>query len=118
MSASTDTTKHTPGPWRVSRHNADRPGLGWILETETNTVIGRINDAVDEIDPYTHIPVRSETTDANARLIAAAPELLECAEAYMEFLWSEWHATMTQAAFDNDPEVVRVRAAIKKARGE
>jgi hypothetical protein len=53
----------------------------------------------------------------DARLIAAAPELLTLAKEYLEFLFSEWHAFMSQAEFDSNDTVARVRAAINKAQG-
>jgi hypothetical protein len=52
-----DTTKHTPGPWRTHGDN-------WI-EVDDNLVIARVENLND------HDRVR-----ANQRLIAAAPDLL------------------------------------------
>lgn len=66
----TSETKHTPGPWEVTDNTAD--GYGQL-------VVGSMHGAVAIC--YTAEPgdpgMPSEC-EANARLIAAAPELLEC----------------------------------------
>lgn len=67
--------KHTPGPWEASiQRSKDGRDLGWIVE-HVNGRIGwaslayaHANKEADEADP---------AREANARLIAAAPELLE-----------------------------------------
>lgn len=60
--------KHTPGPWHVN----DGKGCRWI-ETSKDDVIARIyKDSCSR-----------ETFDANASLIAAAPELLAALEHYL-----------------------------------
>ncbi len=58
-----ETTKHTPGPWKV---DAD------TIKTTWNTVYGHPN-------PICRVMLQDGIAyrDANARLIAAAPELLE-----------------------------------------
>jgi hypothetical protein len=68
--------KHTPGPWRVVRHD-DEGGTKWLkrysVEGERSTVAG-----------FTEYDVKwargeakfDRLTDANARLIAAAPDML------------------------------------------
>ena len=43
-------------------------------------------------------------------------ELLAIAEEYLAFLYSEWHAFMSEDDFDSDQTVVKVHAAIKKAK--
>ena len=59
--------EHTPGPWGV--------GTGWIYAGDLKK--GRLVCA--------EIPI-SEQGDANARLIAAAPELLEALKALTEYM--------------------------------
>jgi hypothetical protein len=61
---------HTPGPWHIDHD--DRPGMKW-----NHHICGSNGRAVCLI---TH----SETADANARLIAAAPELLEALQAIVD----------------------------------
>ena len=58
-------TKHTPGPWRVQA-----TGHSFVVEAHTHTEVISVDENGN--------PCRwSEYNEANARLIAAAPELLE-----------------------------------------
>ena len=84
-------SKHTPGPW----YNSDlRKGRMVFAKTDTRLVA----DCSD-------ISVRTEGEEqANARLIAAAPELLEALEYLMKH--------------DNSEGWSNARAAIAKARGQ
>ena len=81
----------TPGPWGDDRNPVIVRGLTWIASANYPTDIG----------------------DANARLIAAAPDLLEALKEAREML--EWYETaLTQEDF-NSP---KINAAISKATGE
>ena len=62
-------TKHTPGPWTVT---AD--GAGWYIECapERGHSVAYIMAEIGEEDPDTS----DDEKEANARLIAAAPDLL------------------------------------------
>lgn len=65
-----NTTSHTPGPWKIADDNDNRP-TGCICSAVCDTQIiaaGRVNG-------YTIAEGM-----ANARLIAAAPELLDACE--------------------------------------
>lgn len=76
--------KHTPGPWHVSgKATINHPVRGWIA-------------SVSPVDRA-----------ANARLIAAAPELLEALERV-----SRWQGKLSYDDWE------QVDAAIAKARGE
>ena len=63
-------TKHTPGPWTVT---AD--GAGWYIECapERGHSVAYIMAKIGEEDPDTS----DDEKEANARLIAAAPGLLQ-----------------------------------------
>lgn len=66
------SAKHTPGPWLVS------PFVARVDNPRDNLPICALLWPTDE---------RSEDeTEANARLIAAAPDLLEAANAAFDFL--------------------------------
>jgi hypothetical protein len=82
-------SKHTPGPW-ASVHDADGDYL--IMSPESGRFI-----AVTYTD--------AEQDEANARLIAAAPEMLEALERILPSLQGTGHANT-------------VRAVIRKAKGE
>lgn len=84
------STEHTPGPWRTHRpHHGtiyiDAPiGNGMLQEV---AAIGPTEGAGQQ--------------EANARLIVAAPELLEAlktARAYGSDSWSEWITEKVDAA--------------------
>lgn len=85
------TTKHTPGPWKVSYTKIS------VITAENGAVIAKVN----KIDGLVNL-------QANARLIAAAPELLE---ALIECLDCEFSVTDRAA-------INKARAAIAKATGE
>ena len=90
--------QHTPGPWMASQAFFFGHDSLQITGTngDTSPFLCRL---VDDTPDYT----------ANARLIAAAPELLEVA-----------HLILAEDLLDFLPEeyVSRVRAAIAKATGE
>jgi len=85
-----DEVKHTPGPWRVNHR---------CVEDEARNAIASVYRNVDG----------TGHNKANARLIAAAPDLLAACEAIL----SGWgHQDGVSRA------VEKARAARAKARGE
>jgi hypothetical protein len=119
--------KHTPGPW------------GYIPSTENHGpyVVGPHGGDVCDCYAMTYplapsvcnggtskpVPFCGEQADANARLIAAAPELLEALMRARVFILSEYEDEESKAL---DGEVVsrdarpiwnKIHAAIAKAEG-
>ena len=92
------TTKHTPGQWRYD---------GERLRLDSRAVIrapdGIAVAAAEDFNRYD----RDDEVEANARLIAAAPELLEALEST--------HALLIEMTGGGWPLALR---AIAKARGE
>jgi hypothetical protein len=88
---------HTPGPWRYrgSLGPQSNPHLlgPHVIESATGIQIAILNGW------------RSEVSEANARLIAAAPALLEALEGFVN------HGT----CFDEE-DMDKARAAIKAAK--
>jgi hypothetical protein len=84
------TQQHTPGPWTIADKTDIRDGDGLIARVATAWAGNGI-------------------INANARLIAAAPELLEALEKMLGD-FSTYGALEVEAA--------KARAAIAKARGE
>ena len=102
----TMSTKHTPGPWYLEEHYL--------------TV--QVND--EEVDfhgnPIKFIIARANDT-ANARLIAAAPELLDICESILAKVAAAMPArhddlTAVSVTFTG-ADLARLRAAIAKATG-
>ena len=90
------TTQHTPGPW--TRHK-------WHSQEDQISAKGGTIALVSHI----HTLVPEAEADANARLIAAAPDLLAALEAIVK---------ITDGSQPNYPAVLMVaQAAIAKATG-
>lgn len=110
---------HTPGPWKVRKHWSDE-GAYEVFPTRGKkptwgewSAIAEVTDAVS----------KGESAKANARLIAAAPDLLEALQSV--WLWMEsqadaqskgGHATFDLMALREQRDIAR--AAIAKATGE
>lgn len=93
-------SKHTPGPWHVSEEwDGTSIKAGQFHVTHTIQWCGWHPEEEDKA-----------VTQANARLIAAAPELLEALV--------DLERTAGLPAMMDDPVRVKARAAIAKATGE
>lgn len=94
-------SKHTPGPWTVD---------GNVIRGDEKSN-GSVSVACILDVAYPYGRWAGESAQANARLIAAAPDLLEAAELCRKYMYE--HASNTQDnAFD------KLCAAIAKATGE
>ena len=91
--------QHTPGPWTVATRIAHDDSR---LFAELNAARSDASVIIEAADP--------DEEQANARLIAAAPELLRA----LEFAKSEMHF---HPATRNSEALEFVRAAIAKATG-
>jgi hypothetical protein len=102
-----ERTKHTPAPWVISATNPYR------INTSEEQLLLPVAEA------YHHVDGDNPTYDeakANARLIAAAPELLEALE-QMVLLWEAVSST-GRKPFLNAVGYLAAREAIEKAKGE
>mgnify|MGYP001600623960 CR=1 FL=1 len=97
-------TKHTPGPWKVTELDWDSSDtyINPSRETGEFALICRMTGS------HAH-------KNANARLIAAAPELLEALE---EALTAPFGLVRGDDARKQTDFVTKARAAIAKAKGE
>jgi len=98
-------SKHTPGPWAID-WNVSRLD---VFSGDAATLVASIRRSAISagID---------ETARANARLIAAAPDLLDVAETIE--LGIKRGYTPAELLDENSPIRDRIRAAIAKATGE
>jgi len=98
-------SKHTPGPWILSEYEIRRP-ITNELRKGCEIFCKDNNLVVCEIPDYHFHAEDVEHQNADARLIAAAPELLEALVAVLSV------ADRATSEFDI------ARAAIAKAQGE
>lgn len=113
--ATDDQAVHTPGPWRAARTPINPWWKVYIEGHEIAEIEG------GEIAVWND-PNRPETVEANARLIAAAPDLLACLKEM-----GDWIAAGLQASDEAWPDerclkhteeiAARARAAVDKAEG-
>ena len=98
-------SKHTPGPWEIKRHYD--PGYKFISAPK-HSGLAQVVWCMEDED-------RSPECEANAHLIAAAPELLEA----LEKVDSYWSSPGEDDWVTHYNTVLQpVRAAIAKAKGE
>lgn len=103
---------HTPGPWTDKGGSA---GAVWAGEEFLASVYPTAQAGWDGNGRFD----RQDETEANARLIAAAPDLLEAlkaCEAWIVELADSGDAGFWDAS--KAPEVIQARAAIRRAQGE
>lgn len=110
------STSYTPGPWQVM---TDYDGAtiiianidGEIFTDGTSTF--SYDFVCDTFSDYSDDSKLLETAKADARLIAAAPELLEALASLLAFV--EAHTANNEVIPPHTVEHVRARAAIAKA---
>jgi hypothetical protein len=94
-------SEHTHGPWTI----LPRPGTD-VIHIMGESVPGAMLTTIAQMSAGT---ILSESLEANARLIAAAPELLAALEALLD----DGHI-----GDGNRPATRQALAALAKARGE
>jgi hypothetical protein len=104
-------SEHTPGPWAVVGKSE---GDGIVCFVGSLEVVTTTDKDPEQYD-----------VEADARLIAAAPELLEAAEiiedriAYYASLYEEGAPNIEEWGYmDNSGDMAKMRRAIAKAKGE
>lgn len=96
--------KHTPGPWIYTNWGKDGDEANIRAKDGENTL---------------HIGVVSfRNVDANARLIAAAPELLEALESILKTLNAVTEHTPYNGIVETTDSYKNAISAIAKAKGE
>lgn len=108
-------TQHTPGPWRVSPTLFNdslfiEAGLKGFNE-RTVVIVSRHKDEIKRNgDTTTFRKVSIPTAEADANLIAAAPDLLAACEEFVRKV--EAGKARSTKSYE------KMRAAVRKARGE
>lgn len=101
--------KHTPGPWYAPPLPASGTDLGIMHLPQNKAPVLVALVVIDEDDPQT-----DDEHAANARLIAAAPDLLAACDRLMV----AWEERGVSTAHDWADAVSMARAAIAKATGQ
>lgn len=116
--------KYTPGPWGTADWSQfDGPNQDVIEACEPDVVEpGRSSIWRDGIRRLCIASVRdssvdAETTKANARLIAAAPELLEALKSLYHMVQGECPSLLDEDSGGSAHLDILIRAAIPKAEG-
>jgi len=105
------TATFTPGPWTVSlgQYDADNDGARRIMRgTPDDDVYSRIGSASSRIEHNRKTPYNApdDERDANARLIAAAPEM-----------YKALREAVSHHLLGNPPWLGQARAVLAKAEG-
>jgi hypothetical protein len=99
------SAKHTPGPWRLGDVADDSGRIVKLCPVDQE------NQSILTVVDHEGVKFAAVYIDADARLIAAAPELLLALEMLLD-----WHISETPE--DEEFSAVRgARAAIAKAKG-
>jgi hypothetical protein len=101
-------TQYTPGPWKVV-HTPTRKETFWAICTTNEAPHQAVIALVDGKSKYHE--EHPECAEANARLIASAPDLLAALEQLTQAVEVEGFAGVIPSAID------AARAAINKATG-
>ena len=92
--------KHTPGPWTAQKSSNALYGEHW------HATVPKGDERVRLTEP---------STEADARLIAAAPDMLEALRGFVDLMGRPVHEWDPDRGLAAD---ARARAAIAKATGE
>ena len=103
-------TQHTPGPWYLAEER--------LLTFAHGEVVGPNNEHICGLLPDNNgIVMMTEEDKANARLIAAAPELLAALENALNVMAGIAIGDLKTIKVDS-PAIIQARAAIAKAKGQ
>ena len=105
-------SKHTPGPWTCEDQSeviARVPTPGHAGRMDTLTICRTMDVEIYYDD-------RGGSTEANARLLCAAPDLLAACQQSLQELEVFFHGYHIDA--DKNPTVILLRAAIARATSE
>ena len=119
-------TQHTPGPWKIVGREILEDGsvypehiIGGVTELQVCLLEASKSAHAYVYDPVWSKRQKSPMSEANARLIAAAPDLLEALKNLLEagidaINAGDWRV---DGACDPDVDIARAKTAIAKATG-
>jgi hypothetical protein len=100
-------SKYTPAPWTVSKHvdNGET-----VVRSKDGDIIANLD--CDNVKDFMNDP--KQETEANARLIAAAPELLGALTKAYDVIWMHT-PHLTKAGYNATDVINQINNAIRKA---
>ena len=104
--------KHTPGPWEIHK-DLGEPVPQYIYGADTTYVC-----AIKRVGRQPNSPDVIDTFNANARLIAAAPDLLAACKLALPWISACIDFTGCTAKDPYGADLEELRAAIAKAEGK
>ena len=103
---------HTPGPWHNFEQNGMNPNYKGLYEIDANHPSGSRQTIA--VTPYKG---DARELDANARLIARAPELLEQCKLFEQLL-TESDLSATHDGLNNCDKLANLQAILDRVEGE
>ena len=97
-------TKHTPGPWEITGPNIRESKSRGLLFVQEN--------------PYADAEPDADEQDANRKLVAAAPDLLLAAKAFLAVLENVDFSVENTGLYDQIPWAALEQAVAKAEGGE
>jgi hypothetical protein len=97
--------KHTPGPWSVGPTHHESEGKSWLFYSHQTHIL-----APNGLTDLAIVEAGEEEGQANARLIAAAPDLLAACQ--------DIEIALADTKFASSPLYKQMLAAIEKAVGD
>ena len=113
---SAEKAQHTPGPWK-----ADKGGFNYIGEYDHWGTVRGGPKIYNLVTVWADVPELASQAEANARLIASAPDLLAMVERYAsECAECDGKGTWVGPDLHTEPcdTCADLRALIARARGE
>jgi len=109
--------KHTPGPWKTDGLSVQKAWDDKMKNVRTNyrNFICPENEDRDTLNILVNSLV-PEVSEANAKLVAAAPDLLDGCEQLMDNL--VWAAPVNTSVIIPTEIFHKIYCAVKRARGE
>lgn len=99
--------KHTPAPWNTERNDHHAGNIVTVFHCQNN----------DCVEIWSENWPDAEAQEANARLIAAAPELLEALKSLCECYCESGNYLSKEDRNRHRITLIKARAAIAKATG-
>lgn len=106
---------HTPGPWAVREPDPDERAADLAEGREPEDMEMTEVYADEDGEQVCFVMNTTPNEAANARLIAAAPELLAALQGFIEL--SDNEQLVIEGSCEHDPVLVSARLAIAKAEG-